>query len=142
MSTSISEPLREVLDNGIVLLGSESRETRTVAIRASFPSGSVRETEAQAGLAAFTARLLRRGTLRHSAQEISGTVEDLGASFGVWSGSEALNLKLVDELGGLSYAVKFAATKAELCDNLRITESPRKKAFAEKFKESLEGRKR
>jgi protease-4 len=60
----------------------------------------------------------------------------------VWSGSEALKLKLVDETGGLGDAVKYAATKAELGDNFRVTEYPRKKMFAEQFKESLEGRKR
>jgi protease-4 len=60
----------------------------------------------------------------------------------VWSGSEALKLKLVDETGGLGAAVKFAATKAELGEDFRVTEYPRKKQFAEQFKESLEGRKR
>jgi protease IV len=38
--------------------------------------------------------------------------------------------------------VKFAATKAELGEDFRVTEYPRKKQFAEQFKESLEGRKR
>ena len=60
----------------------------------------------------------------------------------VWSGREALKLKLVDELGGLSDAVKFAATKAGLGDNFRVTEYPGKKVFAEAFKEALEGRRR
>ncbi len=60
----------------------------------------------------------------------------------VWSGSEALKLKLVDEVGGLADAVKYAATKAELGDNFRVAEYPRKKQFAEQFKESLENRRR
>ena len=60
----------------------------------------------------------------------------------VWSGREALKLKLVDELGGLSDAVKFAATKAGLGENFRVTEYPGKKVFAEAFKEALEGRRR
>lgn len=60
----------------------------------------------------------------------------------VWSGGEALKLKLVDEIGGLDAAVKFAATKAELGDNYKVTEYPRKKQFAEQFKESLEGKRR
>lgn len=85
---SIRDPRREVLDNGAVLLWSEFRETCTVSIRGSFPSGSFREPEEQAGLASFTARLLRRGTARRTAQEISAAVEDLGASFAVWAGSE------------------------------------------------------
>jgi protease-4 len=60
----------------------------------------------------------------------------------VWSGSEALKLKLVDELGGLADAVKYAATKAELGDNFRVSEYPRKKQFAEQFTEAMEGRRR
>lgn len=60
----------------------------------------------------------------------------------VWSGSEALKLKLVDEIGGLADAVKFAATKAGLGDNFRVTEYPRKKQFAELFKDAMEGRRR
>lgn len=85
---SVRDPKREVLDNGVVLLSSESRETRTVALRGSMPAGSFREAPEQAGLASFAARLLRRGTRRHTAQQISARVEDLGASFAVWAGSE------------------------------------------------------
>lgn len=60
----------------------------------------------------------------------------------VWSGSEALKLKLVDELGGLADAVKYAATKAELGDNFKVAEYPRKKQFAEQFAEAMDGRRR
>jgi zinc protease len=82
------EPQREVLDNGIVLLWNEARDTPAVAVRASFPAGSSREAPEEAGLAQMTARLLRRGTRTKSAQEIAAVVEDVGASFGVWGGSE------------------------------------------------------
>ncbi len=67
------------------------------------------------------------------------TVEEI-AQGRVWSGSEALKLKLVDELGGLADAVKYTATKAGLGDNFRVAEYPRKKQFAEQFSEALEGR--
>jgi zinc protease len=86
--TSRLEPRREILDNGIVLLWNESRDTPSVAIRGSFPAGSAREAVEKAGLAGLTARLLRRGTHRHSAQEISAVVEEVGASFSVWGGTE------------------------------------------------------
>jgi protease-4 len=58
----------------------------------------------------------------------------------VWSGQEALKLGLVDEIGGLSAAVKYAAEKAGLGNNFRIAEYPRKKQFAEVFAEAFEGR--
>ncbi len=60
----------------------------------------------------------------------------------VWSGSEALKLGLVDELGGLDAAVKFAANKARLGDKCKVTEYPKSKQFAEQFAEALDPRKR
>ena len=60
----------------------------------------------------------------------------------VWSGSEALKLKLVDEIGGLADAVKYAAGKAGLGDNFRVVEYPRKKQFAEQFAEVFDPRRR
>jgi zinc protease len=81
-------PLREVLPNGLVLVWRVSDAAPSVALRGSFPAGSAREEAARAGLAGFTARMVRRGTERHTAAEISAAVEDLGASFGVWGGVE------------------------------------------------------
>jgi protease-4 len=58
----------------------------------------------------------------------------------VWSGSEALKLGLVDEIGGLADAVKYAAGKAKLGDNFKVSEYPRRKQFAEAISEAMEGR--
>jgi protease-4 len=58
----------------------------------------------------------------------------------VWSGSEAVKLGLVDELGGLDAAVRYAAGKAKLGDNFKVAEYPRGKQFAEAFTDALEGR--
>lgn len=60
----------------------------------------------------------------------------------VWSGSEAKNLGLVDELGGLDDAIAYAAEKAGLGEKFRVVELPRKKQFAEALAEALEGRRR
>jgi len=69
------------------------------------------------------------------------TVEEI-AQGRVWSGSEALSLHLVDEIGGLAAAVKYTADKAGLGADFRVTEYPRKKLFAEALKEAIEGRRR
>ena len=58
----------------------------------------------------------------------------------VWSGAEAKKLNLVDEIGGLNAALKFAAQKAGLGDGFRVAEYPRKKQFAEAISEALEGK--
>lgn len=60
----------------------------------------------------------------------------------VWSGGEALKLGLVDELGGLSAAVKYAAEKAGLGENFRVAEYPRKKQLAEVLADAFEGHRR
>ena len=67
------------------------------------------------------------------------TVEEI-AQGRVWSGSEALKLGLVDELGGLAAAVKYTSTQAKLGDNFKVTEYPRPKQFGEAFAAALEGR--
>lgn len=59
----------------------------------------------------------------------------------VWSGAEAVKLKLVDEIGGLDAALAYAANKAGLGNNYELIEYPRKKEFAELIAEALQGMK-
>jgi protease IV len=52
----------------------------------------------------------------------------------VWAGSEALDLKLVDEIGGLENAITYAANKAKLGTRIgdyRVKEYPEEVTFAE-----------
>jgi len=56
----------------------------------------------------------------------------------VWSGERALDLGLVDEMGGLGSAIQYAASKASLGENYRIVEFPRKKSFSEALQEMIE----
>jgi protease IV len=53
----------------------------------------------------------------------------------VWSGSEAVKLKLVDEMGGFSSAVAYAANLAHLGEHPAIIEFPGRKDLSEKLKE-------
>ncbi|MBI2511073.1 MAG: signal peptide peptidase SppA [Opitutae bacterium] len=55
----------------------------------------------------------------------------------VWSGTEGKALGLVDEIGGLNDAIKYAAQKANLGDSFRVVEVPRKKPFAEALAEAF-----
>jgi protease-4 len=57
----------------------------------------------------------------------------------VWSGLQAKEIGLVDELGGLDAAVAFAAEKAGLGANYRLIEYPRQKELIEAIQEFLEG---
>lgn len=49
----------------------------------------------------------------------------------VWSGREAKALGLVDEIGGLDAALRYAAKQAGLGAEFRVTEFPRKKELGE-----------
>jgi protease-4 len=57
----------------------------------------------------------------------------------VWSGTEAKKLGLVDEIGGLGKAITFAAEKAGLGTNYRLTEFPHKRQLAEIINEMMKG---
>jgi protease-4 len=57
----------------------------------------------------------------------------------VWSGTEAKKLGLVDEIGGLGKAITYAAEKAGLGTNYRLTEFPHKRQLAEIINEVLKG---
>ena len=49
----------------------------------------------------------------------------------VWAGSEALDLKLVDQIGGLDNAITYAANKANLGERYRVKEYPEEVSFAD-----------
>ena len=57
----------------------------------------------------------------------------------VWTGADALELGLVDVLGGLDEAIAIAATKANLTDNYTIAEYPKQKDALTQLLEDLTG---
>jgi protease-4 len=56
----------------------------------------------------------------------------------VWSGEDALEIGLVDMLGGIDDAIEIAANMAEL-ENYRVVEYPTKKDPIEKMIQDLSG---
>lgn len=65
------------------------------------------------------------------------TVQEI-AQGRVWSGKAALQLKLVDELGGLDAAIRYAGRESGLGTKPKIVEYPRKKELAEVIGEMIE----
>jgi len=57
----------------------------------------------------------------------------------VWTGIDGMNLGLVDQMGGLEDAIAFAAEKAELGDDYRLSEYPKRKEFIEQLIEEITG---
>ena len=58
----------------------------------------------------------------------------------VWSGTDALELGLIDEIGGLEDAIAYIAEKAELGEDYRIREYPVRKPFIEQLIEEITGK--
>jgi protease-4 len=56
----------------------------------------------------------------------------------VWSGADALEHKLVDEIGGLGSAIRFAVERAGVGDDFQVVDYPKARGFAETLAEMLE----
>ena len=78
--------------SGLKVLAAERGPLPLVAARLVIRAGSSTDPADKHGLADFTARLLRRGTARMSADEIDETIEFVGASFSVGSNEDILSL--------------------------------------------------
>lgn len=57
----------------------------------------------------------------------------------VWAGKDALELGLVDELGGLNAAIAYAAEQAEIADDYRLKSYPEKEDALKEFMKELTG---
>jgi protease-4 len=55
----------------------------------------------------------------------------------VWAGNDAINLKLVDEIGGLQKAIEYAADKAHVGARYKVKEYPEQLNFAETLAQLL-----
>jgi len=57
----------------------------------------------------------------------------------VWAGADAINLGLVDQLGDMEDAIAYAAQKAELGNDFKVTAWPKQKDFFTRMMESMNG---
>ena len=69
------------------------------------------------------------------------SVDDIKAiaSGRVWSGLQALDNGLIDQLGGIDNAIALAAEKAGVADDYKVRYYPEKKPFLEQLLSDLEG---
>ena len=78
---------RYELPNGIVVLVRENYDSPSVVVSGYLCVGAYDERPEQAGLSAFTARALMRGTTNRTFEQIYEEVESVGASVGVNGGT-------------------------------------------------------
>ena len=55
----------------------------------------------------------------------------------VWSGMDALEIGLVDQIGGLGDAIRYAAEQADIADDYTVTQIPERKDFSQALEEFL-----
>ena len=78
----------------------------------------------------FTSRVAEGRGLRQS------YVDSIGQGR-VWAGIDAIEIGLVDELGDMEDAIAYAAQKAELGSDYKVTEWPKQKDFFTRMMESM-----
>lgn len=74
---------RADLSNGTVVLGQVQADDPTVAVRFRFEAGALNDPSDKHGLAAFTARMLTRGTPNRSFEAFNEATDSLGATVSV-----------------------------------------------------------
>jgi protease-4 len=55
----------------------------------------------------------------------------------VWAGADAIGIGLVDQLGDMEDAIAYAAEKANLGSDFKVTEWPKQKDFFTRIMESM-----
>jgi len=78
-----------VLDNAMRVVIAPRHELPLVSIELLIETGSAEDPPGKAGLASFTAGLLRRGTLGRTAEEIDGAIEFVGGRLDTGAGPDA-----------------------------------------------------
>ncbi|MDQ3929285.1 MAG: insulinase family protein [Chloroflexota bacterium] len=77
---------RRVLDNGMMVLVYPNPTVPSLVTRVSLKGGAMFDPPEKAGLASFAVRSLRRGTERHTFEQLNEETESRGASVGVDAG--------------------------------------------------------
>jgi zinc protease len=88
-------PVRVRLANGIVLLAQHNPTTPTVAINATFFTGSIYEPPALGGLAYIAALAIDRGTVSRPGNQLAERFDDLGVSIRAWTTPHAFTVSCV-----------------------------------------------
>ena len=74
------QPIRRVAQNGLVLLGHRNEASQAVVLRAMIRTGSVHDREELAGTASMTSAMLRRGTAKHTFEQLNELTDANGIS--------------------------------------------------------------
>lgn len=102
-------PVRQVLDNGVVVVAEENHTTPAVALLAVIRAGGYDDPPGQDGVAALVARVLDRGTATRSADLIADDLDGRGASLSVSAGRHQIAVAAACLAEDLSPVMQIAA---------------------------------
>ena len=80
---------KTVLKNGMTVLIMEQHKVPLVDLRLTFRTGSTSDPIGKEGVSGITAGLLRKGTKKYDALQISEALDSMGASFGASAGADS-----------------------------------------------------
>ncbi len=145
---------RYQLDNGIVVLAYENFAAESVEVEGLVWAGGLGESRAQAGLAAFVANCLMRGTRSRSFETIYDELESVGAELGFSAGryttgfsgsslAEDIDLILTLAAGALRYpsfpAEQIEKVRGEILTGLQIQANDTRRQASKAFHALLYG---
>ncbi len=129
---------RAELANGLLVLVLEDRRLPRVSISLSFPRGEGMLDREQAGLASFTAELMKRGAGDRDALELAEYVDQIGASLQAGAGWDSLEVgvaglsrdldRLLEILSDVVLRPRFDVAEAEKARGQRLAALERAKA--------------
>jgi zinc protease len=94
-SNESSQPFaRAVTDGGVVILGQERPQSRSVSLRLRVPAGAMYEPSNKPGLAYLTAKSLLRGSAGQSFTQLNERTDRLGSSMTADAGREFVELRV------------------------------------------------
>lgn len=100
------------LDNGLRIVVAPRKQLPLASVELLLETGSADDPEGKAGLASFTAGLLRRGTESRSADEIVGAIEYVGGSLDAAAGPDASTVTASVTSENLPLALELVADVA------------------------------
>ncbi len=117
---------RVVFDNGLIVLVRENHAAPLAVLDGYMPAGSIHDPADRAGLSAFTASMLTRGSADYDFDRFNETIESVGASLGMASDTHITSFGLTclsedfERLTGvLADALRRPTFPAEQMERLR-----------------------
>ena len=98
-------------DNGIKILGTQSRETPTTAVFIKIPGGFYNEQTSKVGLSSMTASLMSESTQNYTTEEMSNALEKLGSQVSIYADKTHTNVYVSTLTKNLDATLKLVEEK-------------------------------